>query len=363
MEAPLVPDYEGACLSRLVPALLGGDRSWLPEPVRPPGHPTVLLVIDGLGWLQLSERRALAPCLAALSGGPIHSVTPTTTATALTSISTGTPPGEHGVVGYRMYVHGDVLNVLRWSTAEGDARRRIPPEQIQHRSAFRGTQPVAVTKAEFATSGFTLAHLAGVRHRGWRLPSTLIVETAAAIRAGERFVYAYYDGPDRVAHEYGLGPHYDAELTATDDLVAQLLGALPAGTRLVVTADHGQVDVGSNIVTPAREVLAHARLQSGEGRFRWLHAQRGREAELLAAATAAHGHHAWVVSLAQMRDERWFGPQLAPAAAARLGDVALVARDPISFDDPADSGSFTLIARHGSLTAAEVLVPLLAATA
>jgi hypothetical protein len=110
-------------------------------------------------------------------------------------------------------------------------------------------------------------------------------------------------------------------------------------------------------------VLAHARLQSGEGRFRWLHAQRGREAELLAAATAAHGHHAWVVSLAQMRDERWFGPQLAPAAAARLGDVALVARDPISFDDPADSGSFTLIARHGSLTAAEVLVPLLAATA
>ena len=362
MEAPRVPDYEGACLSGLVPALLGGDRSWLPEPVRQPGSPTVLLVIDGLGWLQLCERWLLAPCLAALSGGPIHSVAPTTTAAALTSISTGTPPGEHGIVGYRMYVHGDILNVLRWSTAEGDARRRIPPEQIQHRSAFRDTQPVAVTKAEFAASGFTLAHLAGVRHRGWRLPSTLIVETAAAVRAGERFVYAYYDGPDRVAHEYGLGAHYDAELAATDRLVAALLGALPAGTQVLVTADHGQVDVGTNIVTPAREVLAHTRLQSGEGRFRWLHAQRGREGELLAAATTAHAHHAWVVSLAQMRDERWFGPHLAPAAAARLGDVALVARDPISFDDPADSGAFALIARHGSLTASEVLVPLLAAT-
>src|ERR1700752_251159 len=137
MEAPLVPDYEGACLSALVPALLGGDRSWLPEPARRPDVPTVLLVIAGLGWVHLSCRRALAPCLAAMSGGPIHSVAPTTTATAHTSISTGTPPGEHGVVGYRMYVHGDILNVLRWSTAEGDARRRIPPEQIQHRSAFR----------------------------------------------------------------------------------------------------------------------------------------------------------------------------------------------------------------------------------
>ena len=46
--------------------------------------------------------------------------------------------------------------------------------------------------------------------------------------------------------------------------------------------------------------------------------------------------------------------------AARLGDVALVARAPVSFHDPADSGPFELVCRHGSLTSAEVLVPLLA---
>jgi hypothetical protein len=43
-----------------------------------------------------------------------------------------------------------------------------------------------------------------------------------------------------------------------------------------------------------------------------------------------------------------------------MGDVALVARDPISFDDPADTGPFRLVSRHGSLTSAEMLVPLLA---
>ena len=47
--------------------------------------------------------------------------------------------------------------------------------------------------------------------------------------------------------------------------------------------------------------------------------------------------------------------------AARLGDVALVAHEPVSFYDPADSGPFQLVCRHGSLTAAEILVPFVAA--
>jgi hypothetical protein len=49
--------------------------------------------------------------------------------------------------------------------------------------------------------------------------------------------------------------------------------------------------------------------------------------------------------------------------AARLGDVALVAHAPIAFDDPADTGSYRLQCRHGSLTSAEMLVPLLGARA
>ena len=52
---------------------------------------------------------------------------------------------------------------------------------------------------------------------------------------------------------------------------------------------------------------------------------------------------------------------LRPEVAARLGDVAVVARAPIAFDDPADTGSYRLQCRHGSLTSAEMLVPLLGA--
>jgi hypothetical protein len=44
-----------------------------------------------------------------------------------------------------------------------------------------------------------------------------------------------------------------------------------------------------------------------------------------------------------------------------LGDVALVARTNVAFNDPQDVGPYVLVGRHGSLTPAEMLVPLLAA--
>jgi predicted AlkP superfamily pyrophosphatase or phosphodiesterase len=193
------------------------------------------------------------------------------------------------------------------------------------------------------------------------MTSTLVAEVSRHLRRGESFVYAYYEGVDKVAHEYGLGEVYDAELRAVDRLVADLREVLPPEAALVITSDHGQVQVGDRRITPAGDVLRHVYRQSGEGRFRWLHARAGQQQPLLEAAAARHGDVAWVVSLDQVLDEQWFGPVVTDAARSRLGDVALVAREPVSFDDPDDGGPFELIARHGSLTAAEMRVPLLAA--
>jgi type I phosphodiesterase/nucleotide pyrophosphatase len=363
---PLVPDYAGACLSNLIPGLLGPGGtadlpSWFPLPAVG-AEQVVLFVLDGLGWDQLIERAALAPVMSAMAGGPIDAVAPTTTATSLTSIATGLTPGEHGVVGYRMAMHGEVLNVLRWNTPAGDARRRIVPGEVQPVRPFLGSSVPVVAKTEFAGSGFTDAHLAGVRHVGWRLPSNLAVEVRRLLAAGEPFVYAYYDGVDKIAHEYGLGEHYDAELVATDRLVGDVAAVLPPGAVLLVTADHGQVDVPKTLpLAPA--ALALTRLLSGEGRFRWLHARPGGAADLLAAATDAHAGRAWVVPVERVLDEGWLGPRVTDRARSRLGDVAVVAQDAVSFDDPADTGAIVLRCRHGSLTPAEVKVPLLGARA
>jgi hypothetical protein len=361
VEQPLLPDYGGACVINVVPALLEPTADappWLPANVLGADQ-VVLLVLDGLGWRQLQARQSLAPTLCSMTGGPIATVVPSTTATALTSIATGLTPGEHGVIGYRMDVSGDVLNVLRWSVAGRDARQSVPPDSIQAIEPFLGHRPAIVTRAEFRNSGFTQAHLEGARFNGYRVASTLVAETARVVRENEPFVYCYYDGIDKVAHEYGLGAVYDAELKAVDRLVGDLIAVLPPGAALVVTADHGQLDVGDRLVRLHSDVLAHTSMQSGEGRFRWLHARPGRAEALLEAVTHRHAHHAWITTRDQAIAQGWFGPKVTEATRGRLGDVALVARDPIAFHDPDDTGPYVLIGRHGSLTPDEMLVPLL----
>ncbi|HEY8544204.1 MAG TPA: alkaline phosphatase family protein [Acidimicrobiales bacterium] len=360
---PVLPDYGGPCVAGLVPALLGSPDDapdWVPSSLID-ARQVVLLVLDGLGWEQLQERRDVAPTLASMAGRPITTVAPSTTSTALTSITTGLPPGEHGIVGYRMAVHGEVLNVLRWSTVAGDAHQAIPPIKMQPSAPFLGQRPPVVTRAEYRTTGFTGAHLDGVRFWGYRTVATMVTELLRLVEESEPFVYGYYDGLDKVAHEYGLGAHFGAELNFIDRLVDYLLSRLPPGAVLAITADHGQVEVGKNVVHLAADVLANCSMQSGEGRFRWLHARPGRATALFEAALAHHGDLAWVVTRDQAVADGWFGPKVQGAALSRLGDVAIVAREDVAFYDPHDTGPYELIGRHGSLTSAEMLVPLLTA--
>lgn len=361
----ILPTYDGGCITNVVPALLHPPDelpAWLPA-AAVEAERVVLLVVDGLGWTQLQSRLHLAPTLAGLLGGSITTVAPSTTATALTSISTGLPPGEHGVMGYRMAVGGDVLNVLRWTRGAIDARQSIPPQEIQPNPAFGGQRAPVVTRAEFATSGFTMAHCDQVRFTGYRTLGTLVAEVARLARGGEPFVYAYYEGLDKVSHEYGLGAQYDEELRWIDHLVASLLDALPGGTALVVTADHGQIETGENLVELPSDVLTHVGMQSGEGRFRWLHARSGRAPALAEAAHDLLGDQAWIRTRDEAISEGWYGPRVTDVAASRLGDVLLAAKGTVAFHDPNDTGPYVLIGRHGSLTEDEMLVPLLVGVA
>jgi predicted AlkP superfamily pyrophosphatase or phosphodiesterase len=360
---PVLPRYGAGSLSDIIPFLCSPVRGAEPPPWMPAvvhgAERVVLLLIDGLGWNQLSARANVAPTISSMTGGSITSVAPSTTATALTSLTTGLTPGEHGLIGYRMDMGGVVMNTLRWGDGRTDMRREFPPRQIQPCPPFLGSSVPVISMADKEGSGFTEAHLSGVKAMGWRTASSIPVTIERALADGERFVYAYYDGVDKIAHERGFGDYYDSELSFADGLVASIIERLPQDTVLLVTADHGQVHVGDNTVTLPPEVTELVRTQSGEGRFRWLHARRGREQELRDAC-ARFEDVAWVVTRDRVVDEKWFGGRVSADALRRMGDVALVPFAPVSFEDPADGGLFDLVCRHGSLTADEMLVPLVA---
>lgn len=359
MEPPR-PDPSAPDLAGLIPAL-GDDRpSWLPEPVRGAAR-TVLLVLDGLGHEQLAAVGARAPHLAAMEGGAISSVVPSTTSAALTSIVTGRHPVEHGVLGYRVREGDDVLNILQWRMEGGG--RAPDPTTFQRFPAFGGRPVPVVTQSSFRNSGFTRAHLGGVEFAGWSTVALLVEQTVRAVRAGAPLVYAYYPGVDTVAHEFGLGDdRYRAEVAFADRLVGWLLDALPVDCALLVTADHGQVEVGADGWIEVGDLAPLVAIQAGDGRFRYLHARDGRAGELAGAAREVLGERAWVLTRRELLDGGWFGPgRPTPAAGARIGDVVLAARDRWAFIDPALRREAGLVGAHGSLTDGEMRVPLLAA--
>ena len=225
---------------------------------------------------------------------------------------------------------------------------------------FLGAKVPVISRAELEGTAFTDAHLRGTTALGWKASSSIAVTVGEQLRSGKRFVYAYYDGVDKIAHACGFGDYYDAELRQADRLVGDVCGELGSDDVLIVTADHGQVSVGDALAPPHGDVLRNVAYQSGESRFRWLHAKSGRTQDIVDAATAHHGAAAHVLTREEIIERGVFGQRVSDAARKRLGDVALIPFGAHSFEDPEENGPHALVCRHGALTDEELDVPLLA---
>jgi hypothetical protein len=168
---------------------------------------------------------------------------------------------------------------------------------------------------------------------------------------------------DSTGHAWGCtSAAWRFQLAHVDRLAEQLAGALPAGTALHVTADHGMVDVppseriDADLIPALRDGVA---LLGGEPRARHVYAVPGATADVLAAWRATLGDRAWTVSRDEAIDAGWFGPVVA-GVTDRIGDVVAAARGSsavvATVAEPRES---RLIGMHGSLTPAEQRVPLL----
>jgi hypothetical protein len=354
-----LPDYEGACVNNIVPSMLGvRDRSWFPEPART-ARSVVLLVLDGFGWELYSRTRNALPNLDTFRGEAITTVAPSTTASVLTSIATGLAPAEHGVLGFRMRMDDEILNTIRWTTDSG--KRAVDPLIVQRNEPFLRREVPVVTQAEHAGTGFTEAHLRGSRFVGWESLDDLCSKVVQLVDEGAPFVYSYYPKIDSTVHDHGLRDgSVEAMLATVDAAVGSILDRLPGDAALLITADHGGVHIEPDAWVPSTDLDGLVAFQAGEARFRYLWATEKRVDELAAAAREAYGDIAWV----RTRDEafaQWLGGPSTPNITRRVGDVIVAPFADVGLLDPGYAREQRLIGLHGSLTAAEMLVPLIAA--
>ena len=377
---PALPRYGQASLADVLPSLLAaldvpGFRNPLGiEPLRR----VCLLVVDGLGFQALLAAHASAPLLAeaATRGRPLTTGFPSTTVASIGSIGTGLPPAEHGMIGYTIALPGmdRAFNCLRWSPygigTSKDLGGQVVPEEFQpsatafERAARDGVTVTLVGKREFARSGFTRAALRGGSYVAAQSLGDQVAAVVSALSNGRRsLVYAYHAGLDRTGHVRGVGSEaWRLQLAHVDLLVRHLAERLPRDAALVVTGDHGMVDLRPEQridLADYPELGAGVRLLGGEARARHVYAEAGAAADVLSAWRALLGQAMWVVSGEEAVSGGWFGPNAPGWVRSRIGDVVAAAFEPVGvMQRQVDPAQAQLTGHHGSMTAAEQLVPL-----
>lgn len=354
---------------RLADVLASGLASVRGEANRlrlPRSRKALVVLVDGLGASALAARSGHARHLAGALGPRtiIRSGFPTTTASAITSLTTGASAGTHGIVGYSVLdpERDEVVNQLSGFT--GDAVAWQPVPTLFERAVADGLDAVAIGPERYHDSGFTRIALRGARYLDARtIDDRFGVALDWLAAPGEGIGYLYVPELDSAAHAFGWqSDEWTRRLEALDGVVAAL-GALPKGTGALLTADHGVLDVPStsHVQWDADPGLSEGvRHVAGDPRCVHLHVEGDAASAALAAWHASEDSRSWVASRDEAIDAGWFG-EVTDAMRPRIGDVVVAARKGIAYWSASRSGAdgMTLIGQHGSFAPEELRVPLL----
>lgn len=337
-----------------------------------------VVVADGLGRNLLKQKSAHTPFLrSVIQAGQgevpvwLDSAFPSTTAAALASFGTGLPPGQHGMVGYDVLDpdQDKVVNLLGNWDAGVDPLAWQPFPTVLERAAEQAAV-TTVSLPQFGDSPMTRAALRG----GAFVPATTPhARTAAAAEVlagpGPALMYFYLNELDKAGHRFGCqSEQWEHQLEELDATMKRLNASLPAGTTILLTADHGMLDVPEQqrIDFPADPSLVEGvRHTAGEPRMLHLYLEQddagpASRDRLLAAWRARFGARIWAFTREEAIAAGLFGP-VRTAVEGRIGDVMIAARDELALYDTrrVRPAAMEVVGQHGSLTKAEREVPFL----
>jgi hypothetical protein len=364
------PPVAGALADVLPAAAAALGQPLRPVPFDlPPARRVCVLLVDGLGERLLAARGGHAPCMREhLAAGLVLATTyPSTTATSMGSFGTGLPPGAHGLVGYQVRdpATGVLLNELSWEPPVDPRAWQPEPTVFEHLLAG-GVAVTRVGPAFFDGSGLTEATLRGGRFVAASSLDDRVDAALAALRAAAApaLVYVYWGDVDKVGHTDGCGSWaWGEEVAAVDLAVRRLASGMPEDTLLLVTADHGMVDVPADARTDLAEDAELADgvlLTGGEPRAPMLYCAPGAVEDVLATWRGRLAGAMDVLSRDDAVERGWFGP-VSARVLPRIGDVVAAAREPVCVHDSRCQRPelLRLVGMHGALTPDETRVPLL----
>ncbi|WP_246045998.1 alkaline phosphatase family protein [Rarobacter faecitabidus] len=328
---------------------------------------TCVVLVDGLGRLNLDERIGHAPTLRSgiADGASLLAPYPSTTSASIASFGTGCAPASTGMLGYtvRDPDSGVLGNLVQWTGLPDPLTWQPRPTVFETLSAS-GIRVTSVGPERFRDSGMTRASLRGSTYLSAEHWYDRIDAAAGALRQ-PGLAYVYWGDLDKAGHHHGWqSAKWCDELEKVDAGIRRLIAAVPRGTQILVTADHGMIDVDrSHRWDAATDAMlaADVAMTAGEPRALHVHAAPGADGQAIADRWRdVLGDNALVLGRDEAVAAGLFG-ELDEAMLPRIGDVvvAMAGRATVVDSRTQSPASMEMIGVHGSLTEFEMMVPLL----
>lgn len=362
---PTGTDYAGS-LTDVVPSLLAsiGVDNFTNSLDFPHATSTVLVLVDGLGEENMVSARGHARFLLSSNHERrvISTVFPSTTAAALVSLMTGEFPGQHGIAGYRILEpeSGHVINQL---TELGSAPTNWMSSTLLAERLEGRADVFVVGRTKFADSALTKTVYRGATYVASESFAERCATASDLARTSGRLVLVYASELDSAAHKFGVASSkWTDALELVDSGLQDLRRTLPVTVSIVVTADHGVLDVseGQHIVFERGVLTEGVTHVGGEPRCLQLYLESpGHLDAVVREWRSAHSDVAHVLTRNEVIESGVLG-RVAESVIPRLGDVFVMAHGNVVFYDGRELNTSPqrMVGQHGSLSSTEMRIPL-----
>ncbi len=252
----LKPDYSGGSIVNLISSIssaYGGSTNYKclrylnPSDLRSFKN-IVLVVVDGLGFNYLVKQQSF---LSDKIKAKITSVFPATTAAAIPTFLTGLAPQQHSMVGWFMYLKelGLMVMPLRFQTVLGqtlsgyvEVADLFPTKHFANslRVNRHYVTPQVIKETDYNKSMFNKFNI-----HGFKNINGFFRQIKRSISSpGKKFIYAYWMDFDLLAHHHGIRSSIvKNHFKLLDKGFQRLFASIGKETQVIITADHGFIDV------------------------------------------------------------------------------------------------------------------------
>lgn len=343
-----------------------------------PSDHIIFVLCDGLGMNTLG--RLPAPSfLARHYRMTLTATCPSTTACALTSVATASYPNRHGVTGWFTHLPEHDMTILPLPFIERFGRqplteRGLRPEDLFPLKAIEARmthQPLTLLPAPITDTTYARYSRGHTRGLGYTTVAHAIDEIIARIKGANRptYTHLYLPDVDSICHHVGVDhPDVLGVVMRIDTELDRLSRALGSPARIVVSADHGLIDVLKSdqaFVTDGDPMLDMLRVPpTGDARMPIFHVKPERRHEFADLFGERYGDRMILLDTHEAERLELFGPgKMTEIVRPRFGDYIAIPyrRATLAYAAVSVAGAAPVapyIGQHAGLSPEEMRVPL-----